>query len=126
MSTPICPSKREGVEKGRREKADHLQRFELASISAPTLSAENEAPLQAGGKQLASDVIYKKPFTIGWPESHDRTSQLQAEKASHWLASLKGRRDIIYRVNSFRFQRKLQMPICKSTPAQSKLMHHNI
>lgn len=44
--------------KGRREKADHLQRTELASISAPALSAENEALLQAGGKQLASDVIH--------------------------------------------------------------------
>lgn len=89
MSTPICPSKREGVEEGRREKADHLQRFELASISAPALSAENEAPLQAGGKQLASDVIYKRPPAIGCSESHDRTSQLQAEKASYWLPSLK-------------------------------------
>ncbi|GAA6102098.1 uncharacterized [Tachysurus ichikawai] len=74
---------------GRREKADHLQRFELASISAPTLSAENEAPLQAGGKQLASDVIYKEPPVIGWPESHDRSSRLQAEKACNWLLCLK-------------------------------------
>lgn len=74
---------------GRREKADHLQRFELASISAPALSAENEAPLQAGGKQLASDVIYKEPPAIGWSESHDRTSRLQAEKACDWLLCLK-------------------------------------
>lgn len=65
MSTPICPSKREGVVKGRREKADHLQRTELASISAPALSAENEALLQAGGKQFASDVIQKEPRAIG-------------------------------------------------------------
>lgn len=89
MSTPICPSKREGVVEGRREKADHLQRFELASISAPALSAENEASLQAGGKQLASDVIYKESLAIGWPESHDRTSWLQAEEACDWLPSLK-------------------------------------
>lgn len=74
---------------GRREKADHLQRFELASISAPALSAENEASLQAGGKQLTSDVIYKEPLAIGWPETHDRTSRLQAEKACGWLLSLK-------------------------------------
>lgn len=74
---------------GRREKADHLQRSELASISAPALSAENEAPLQAGGKQLANDVIYKEPFAIGWPGSHGRTSRLQAEKACHWLLNLK-------------------------------------
>lgn len=75
--------------KGRREKADHLQRFELASISAPALSAENEAPPQAGGKQLASDVIHKELLAIGWPDSHDRTSRLQAEEVSDWLLGLK-------------------------------------
>lgn len=81
----------------RREKADHLQRFELASISAPALSAENEAPLQAGGKQLASDVIHKEPLAIGWLESHDRTSRLQAEEAGHWLSSFKAGRTLSIR-----------------------------